>query len=1465
LSTQKFRDPFQIKRRRAAKEIAEQEAKYEEEIEDVQPAAFVMQNASGHIEMEINNTDIFDQSIDLVKHVQKNDVKKVEERGIPKMNICIMVVGTRGDVQPFIAIGNRLQQHGHRVRLATHAVYREFVVEHGLEFYPLGGDPKELAAYMVKTGGHLIPTGIEEITKDMPRNIQMIEEILVSTWPAVSAPDPDAYGPNIQGEHFQAHAIISNPVTYGHIHVAERLGVPLHIMFPQPWVPTQAFPHPLSNLPYIGKYEKRNYISYKLVDLLMWQGTEGMVNRFRSEVLELRKIRKGDGGRNILLDLDIPHSFMWSPHLVPQPSDWDDRYDIIGTVSLPPEKTAGAYTPSEDFSSFLAHSAAPIFVGFGSMVMPDPTVTTEMIIKASKLANVRIVIQSSWSDMAGSIEIPENVFFLGNCPHDWLMPQMAAVVHHGGAGTTAAGLLAGKPTFIVPFFGDQPFWGWAVLNAGVGVAPCPIKLLSVEILTNAFKTLLRDDIVLNAKSMQMKMQSDNGVEAAVASFYRKLPLKDMRCALFSDHIATKWLVYDQLRLCDSCAFIICSRPQYFGNTEALVDYKTKDYGTRGPNSKLEGAKTGTGQLLHELSGAVKDIIAKPTRGFKEEGVKGAVIGACKGLGGLVIRPIHGFALLADQVAVGHYNSHRDSNQRKKVSQFEDLFMTAIGKEQYAHSANMANDETPTNVLFWHKKHIGPTIGVYVSQEEKMIIHKKLNEVLKKRELLKGTQPDGYSIFSFSNVKNDIVEEEADVEETSDPLISVTSISCSNNGCFDMDFDKADSINDKLDQVDIDRLCQTALGDSNMHLTDLKHSVCKPPSMSICLIANGSWSEVRMMVSVAKTLQSDGHRVRVVAYPEFQQYISDDHDLEYYSLDGNHSLIRDLLSTIKNKDNEESRPGLFGIGQRRSSSADPPEKTIAIESFKEFILSIWRATTGLDKSRRKSSLGDGPSYLQPFRADAIICNPMLNIHTHIGQRLGVPIHLMATAPSTPTYCFPHPMSANLSFKADSRWRESNFLSYKAIDAYLWNSVSSVINDIRNEVLDLTPFRRNQFPPLLYNWRIPCTYFWDSQLLAKPSDWRQEVDVVGYAPTEANLSNYSPSAKLAAFLKNREPSCSLLYFGLECTKSISNMLERTLRGSNIYIILDCNTSSQISSQLQSATNRIFVLDYPCPKSWLFHQVDAVIHYGSEVCVEASLKCGKPSLVCPVQGMERFWATLLYEIGVSLEPMTLDMISSEKTFIYAIEALTDSKIQAKAKRLSEEVLVESQHSVKRAVSSFYYHLPLNGMLCDIVPNKLAHIYDSTLDMKLSYEADIVAQQFQLGSTDRSKVYRYKPIHYSLEEGPQFTLAQLSEEYGHPYRLPTLENSNGFGRLFQSLTNITLKLTPASYQNPAHTKNFLTRTPSLAAVPVESSRYWKSDAEERASRRKVNVAYERIVEAKANAKGIRSSGSQFNDTKQL
>jgi hypothetical protein len=183
-----------------------------------------------------------------------------------KLNIVIQVVGSRGDVQPFIALGNELQRHGHRVRLATHDTFENFVRGSGLEFYPIGGDPAELMAYMVKNPG-LIPSMKSLKAGEIQKKRNMVEEMLEKLWYSCLRPD------TLTGQPFVANAIIANPPSFAHIHCAQALGIPVHLMFTMPWSSTRAFPHPLANLKNAGSDPQLgNYISYSVVEWLTWQG-----------------------------------------------------------------------------------------------------------------------------------------------------------------------------------------------------------------------------------------------------------------------------------------------------------------------------------------------------------------------------------------------------------------------------------------------------------------------------------------------------------------------------------------------------------------------------------------------------------------------------------------------------------------------------------------------------------------------------------------------------------------------------------------------------------------------------------------------------------------------------------------------------------------------------------------------------------------------------------------------------------------------------------------------------------------------------------------------------------------------------------------------------------------------------------------------------------------------------------------
>ncbi|KAJ4785537.1 Sterol 3-beta-glucosyltransferase [Rhynchospora pubera] len=440
---------------------------------------------------------------DLSPEVADDDVDSEDIQYRPPMNIVILIVGTRGDVQPFVAIGKRLQDYGHRVRLATHANFREFVLTAGLEFYPLGGDPKVLAEYMVKNKGFL-PSAPSEI----PTQRKQIKDIIFSLLAACKDPDGET------GIPFKADAIIANPPAYGHVHVAEALKVPIHIFFTMPWTPTSEFPHPLSRVKQPAGYR----LSYQIVDSMIWLGIRGMINDFRKRKLKLRPVTYLSGAQGSTSD--VPHGYIWSPHLVPKPKDWGPKIDVVGFCFL---DLASNYEPPQELVKWLEAGEKPIYIGFGSLPVQGPEKMTEIIVQALEMTGQRGIINKGWGGLGNLKEPKDSVYLLDNVPHDWLFLQCKAVVHHGGAGTTAAGLKAACPTTIVPFFGDQPFWGDRVHARGVGPAPIPIDQFSLEKLVDAIKFMLDPQVKERAVELSEAMKSEDGVNGAVKAFLKHLP------------------------------------------------------------------------------------------------------------------------------------------------------------------------------------------------------------------------------------------------------------------------------------------------------------------------------------------------------------------------------------------------------------------------------------------------------------------------------------------------------------------------------------------------------------------------------------------------------------------------------------------------------------------------------------------------------------------------------------------------------------------------------------------------------------------------------------------------------------------------------------------------------------------------------------------------------------------------------
>eukprot|EP01018_Ginkgo_biloba_P018902 Gb_41677 [translate_table: standard] len=436
---------------------------------------------------------------------EEEEEEEGEKRSVPPLQIVMLIVGTRGDVQPFVAIGKHLQEYGHRVRLATHSNFEEFVLTAGLEFYPLGGDPKVLAGYMVKNKGFL-PSVPSEITIQR----KQLKAIINSLLPACTEPYGDA------GIKFRADAILANPPAYGHVHVAEALKVPLHIFFTMPWTPTSKFPHPLSRVKQSAGYR----LSYQVVDSLIWLGIRGLINDFRKKKLKLRPVTYLSGSQGSITD--FPTGYIWSPHLVPKPEDWGPKVDVVGFCFL---NLAADYMPPESLLKWLEAGKKPIYVGFGSLPVQDPEGMTSIIVQALKETGQRGIINKGWGGLGDLAEPPDFIYLLDNCPHDWLFPHCAAVVHHGGAGTTAAGLKAACPTTIVPFFGDQPFWGERVHARGLGPPPIPVDQFSLPRLVAAIHSMLDPKVKENALQIAKAMENEDGVSGAVKAFHKHLPKK----------------------------------------------------------------------------------------------------------------------------------------------------------------------------------------------------------------------------------------------------------------------------------------------------------------------------------------------------------------------------------------------------------------------------------------------------------------------------------------------------------------------------------------------------------------------------------------------------------------------------------------------------------------------------------------------------------------------------------------------------------------------------------------------------------------------------------------------------------------------------------------------------------------------------------------------------------------------------
>jgi len=417
------------------------------------------------------------------------------------MRIAIITIGSRGDVQPFVALGQGLIKAGHTVRLVTHQDFEVFVKSHGLEFWLMRGNSQDLVGSQemreVLEKGNFVATW-RQVIRGAERAIhEWMEDSLAAC----------------QGMDLLIAGGVS--LSAG-LSVAEKYHLPLLQAYVFPVIPTRAFPSILlpQTLPTLGGVF--NLISSQLILQLGWLGARSIVNRARKKILDLPPYSFAEPTLTSR-PKGFPMLFGFSPSVIPPPADWSAEDHITGYWFLDP---TADLTPPPDLLNFLQAGSPPVYIGFGSMGSRKPAETTDLVLQGLAKTQQRAILLSGWGGMQKT-DLPASVFMVDSIPHAWLLPRVAAVVHHGGAGTTAAGLRAGLPSIVIPFTTEQAFWGQRVHSLGVGPAPIPRSKLTVDRLAQAIQAAVTNTgMRQRAAELGSKIQAEDGVAKAVEIIQR---------------------------------------------------------------------------------------------------------------------------------------------------------------------------------------------------------------------------------------------------------------------------------------------------------------------------------------------------------------------------------------------------------------------------------------------------------------------------------------------------------------------------------------------------------------------------------------------------------------------------------------------------------------------------------------------------------------------------------------------------------------------------------------------------------------------------------------------------------------------------------------------------------------------------------------------------------------------------------
>jgi sterol 3beta-glucosyltransferase len=408
--------------------------------------------------------------------------------------IVILAIGSRGDVQPRVILGRELQSRGYPVRVLTSDRYARIVNDAGLEFFPLGVDMEAMIqsadwrflhdgqrpAGLTRTFSRIVLAITETVLAEVTAGCAGAEAILTSSWGAVGYP------------------------------VAESYGIPCAFLSLHPGVPTHTFPH-LEVSPERSLGKLANRASYVLAEQRAWKIIRSRINHWCTHSLGLPPMPMS-GPSALTRRLRLPVLCGFSVHVVPRPPDWGPHVHPTG-YWLP--KFVNAWTPPQTLADFLDAGPPPVYVGFGSWLPKDSQEVHRLACAALRHAGVRGILHGNPTQAESPGLYGEDIFVVDDVPHQWLFARMAAVVHHGGAGTTAQALHADAPNVVCPFVRDQRFWGARVAALGAGPRPVPIRHLRAEALGEAISQAVTDPRIRSAAaSLGLKLRAEDGTKRA---------------------------------------------------------------------------------------------------------------------------------------------------------------------------------------------------------------------------------------------------------------------------------------------------------------------------------------------------------------------------------------------------------------------------------------------------------------------------------------------------------------------------------------------------------------------------------------------------------------------------------------------------------------------------------------------------------------------------------------------------------------------------------------------------------------------------------------------------------------------------------------------------------------------------------------------------------------------------------------